>query len=78
MGKNPYLSNVINEFVIEQNAHLNYYKVQNESQNAYHIDLTDGYQNRDSVFNHLSLSFGGLIVRNDLASLLDDENIPDS
>lgn len=75
MGKNPYLSNVINEFVIEQNAHLNYYKVQNESQNAYHIDLTDGYQNRDSVFNHLSLSFGGLIVRNDLASLHDDENI---
>ena len=74
-GSKAYLSNNINEFVLEQNAHLNYYKVQNESANSYHIDLTDGYQNRDSVFNHLSLSFGGSIVRNDLASMLDDENI---
>ncbi len=74
-GSNKYLSNSINEFIVEQNAHLNYYKVQNELENSYHIDLTDGYQNRDSVFNHLSLTFGGSIVRNDLSSMLDDENI---
>ncbi|MEE9430006.1 MAG: Fe-S cluster assembly protein SufD, partial [Melioribacteraceae bacterium] len=54
---------------------VTFYKLQNESNTAYHIDKTDIYQKESSVFNHFSLSFGSKIARNDINVKLDGENI---
>jgi len=60
--------------VLGKNANLDLFKVQNENNNSYHIDTTNAEQNRDSIFSHYSMSFGGGIVRNDINSILKDEH----
>ncbi|MCF8259663.1 MAG: Fe-S cluster assembly protein SufD [Melioribacteraceae bacterium] len=74
-GSNYYLTNVVNDFYLGQNAILDYYKIQDEKDESYHIDKTDAYQNKNSVFSHFSFSFGGEIARTDLSTILDDEFI---
>lgn len=71
--KNPYLTNVTNEVYTGENAVLDIYKIQNENENAFHIDNTDAHQLRTSVFTHFSASLGGSLSRNDVNSILDDE-----
>lgn len=72
---NPYFTNTITEVYADENAIVNLHKVQNESDSAYHIEKTEVHQKRNSLFNHYSFSFGGSIVRNDINSTLDDENV---
>ncbi len=74
-GEKEYFTNTITEVYSGANSVVDLYKVQNENENAYHIDKTEVYQNRDSVFSHYNMSFGGKLVRNDINSTLDDENI---
>ncbi len=70
-----YLTNILTEISVDKNANVTFYKLQNESNTAYHIDKTDIYQKESSVFNHFSLSFGSKIARNDINVKLDGENI---
>jgi Fe-S cluster assembly protein SufD len=73
--KNSYFTNVVNEVFTDEDSIVDLYKVQHENENSYHIDSTEVYQSKSSVFNHYSLSFGGALVRNDINSTLNDENI---
>jgi len=70
-----YFTNIITEISVDENANVTFYKLQNESNTAYHIDKTDIHQKSSSVFNHFSLSFGSKIARNDINTKLDGENI---
>ncbi len=70
-----YFTNVITEVFTDENAIVDLYKIQDESHDAYHIEKVDIHQKKQSVFAHYSLSFGGSIVRNDLNTLMDAENI---
>ncbi|MCP5063356.1 MAG: Fe-S cluster assembly protein SufD [Ignavibacteriae bacterium] len=70
-----YFTNILTEISVDENANVTFYKLQNESSTAYHIDKTDIYQKDSSMFNHFSLSFGAKIARNDINVKLDGENI---
>jgi Fe-S cluster assembly protein SufD len=70
-----YFTNIVTEVSVDKNANISFYKIQNESNSAYHIDRTDILQKDSSVFNHFSLSFGAKIARNDINTKLDGENI---
>lgn len=74
-AKSEYFTNIITEISIDENAHVTFFKLQNESNAAYHIDKTEITQKNSSVFNHFSLSFGSKIARNDINAKLDGENI---
>ena len=74
-GDKEYFTNTVTEIVTGENANLDYCKIQNEKQDSFHIDKTDIYQEKGSVFNHYSFSFGSSLSRTDLNSVLDDENI---
>lgn len=74
-GNSEYFTNVVTDIKIAENANVTFYKLQNESNKAYHIDKTDIDQKSSSVFNHFSLSFGSKINRNDINAKLDGENI---
>jgi Fe-S cluster assembly protein SufD len=74
-GKKVYLTNSLTEIFAGENAVIDFYKLQNESDTSYHVDKTEVYQNRDSVFSHYNMSFGGKLVRSDINSTLDNENI---
>ncbi|MBK7980453.1 MAG: Fe-S cluster assembly protein SufD [Ignavibacteriae bacterium] len=70
-----YFTNVITDIYVKDNSRVNFIKLQNESNTAYHIDKTDIHQTGSSVFNHFSLAFGSKINRNDINAKLDGENI---
>lgn len=72
---NPYFTNTLTELHVDKNANIDLIKIQNEKKDSFHIDKTDVYQDRDSIFNHYSFTFGGALSRTDVNSLLNDENI---
>lgn len=74
-GSEKYFSNIVTEILVDENSIVDLYKVQYENDDAYHIEKVQAVQKKNSVFNHYNINFGGAIVRNDINSLLDDENI---
>lgn len=74
-GKNQYFTNTLSEIHVDANANLDYIKIQNENKDSYHIDKTDVWQNKNSIFNHYSFAFGAALSRTDVNSILDEENI---
>ncbi|MCX6175599.1 MAG: Fe-S cluster assembly protein SufD [Ignavibacteriales bacterium] len=70
-----YFSNIITEVYVEENAIVDFYKIQNENDESYHIEKVQAIQKKNSVFNHYNINFGGAIVRNDINTLHDDQNI---
>jgi Fe-S cluster assembly protein SufD len=70
-----YFSNVVTEISIDENGIVDLYKVQSESDKSFHIEKVQTHQKKNSIFNHYNIAFGGSIVRNDINSVLDDENI---
>jgi Fe-S cluster assembly protein SufD len=68
---NAYLTASVTEVFVEKNAELSLYKMQSESEKAYHFGGTYVKQARDSRFNHHNFSFGSLLARNDVHTDLD-------
>ncbi len=74
-GDKIYFTNTATELFADENAVIDLYKIEQESKEAFHVDKTELHQKKNSVVSHGNFSFGGAIVRNDIISMLDDENI---
>lgn len=70
-----HFTNSVTEVFADESAIVDLYKIQNENDNSYHYEKVEAYQLKKSIFNHYNFAFGGEIVRNDINSTLDDENI---
>jgi Fe-S cluster assembly protein SufD len=68
---NSYLTAAVTEVFVDQNADLTVYKMQSESEKAYHFGGTYVKQARDARFTHHNFSFGGLLARSDIHTDLD-------
>jgi len=64
-----YLANAVTEIVLEDGAGLEHYKVQRESEAAFHVGLTAVVQGRASRFKSHSFALGGRLARNDVRQL---------
>jgi Fe-S cluster assembly protein SufD len=73
VGEGVYFTNAICEAVLAEGAQVKRYKIQEESDGAYHISSTHAHQNRESHFTSVSVSVGAEIARNDLDAVLDGE-----
>ena len=71
INNQSYLSNSILEVYLEENSELTLYKLQSESEKAYHFGGTYVKQSPNSRFNHHSFSFGALLARNEVHIDLD-------
>jgi Fe-S cluster assembly protein SufD len=60
---------------MDENSNVQYYKIQNEETNAYHVGTTQIFQERSSIFTSVTLSWGGSVIRNNLNSYLNGEGI---
>lgn len=67
-----YFSNIVNRFVLEPNAVVYHYKLQQESMDAYQINHTEALVKRDGNFSSFVLDLGGRIVRNNISAYLGD------
>lgn len=68
-----YFTNAVTEIVAGKNSAVEHYKLQDESDRAFHISTVQAYQARSSNFTHHSISFGGALVRNDVNVVMDGE-----
>ncbi|NKB35916.1 MAG: Fe-S cluster assembly protein SufD [Gammaproteobacteria bacterium] len=65
-----YCTNTVTEIITSEGAHLEHYKLQQESDLAYHIGYLHAHCHKDSRLDSHSISLGGLLVRNDIDTVL--------
>jgi Fe-S cluster assembly protein SufD len=69
-----FYGNHVSEIAVEANAHLNYFKLQNQGGLTCQIDNTFIHQKRDSVVRTFTFTLEGKLIRNNLNIALDEEN----
>jgi Fe-S cluster assembly protein SufD len=74
-GGERYLTNVVTEVVVAENAWVEHTRIQRESEQAFHLGLTHVSQARDSHYRNFSFAMGGAIARHDLRSHLNAANV---
>jgi len=73
LGDDTYFTNAITEIIAADNAVIDHYKVQQESESAFHVATTQIHQDRTSNFSSLYIGLGGRLVRNEVRVVLDAE-----
>ncbi|MBI2883612.1 MAG: Fe-S cluster assembly protein SufD [Candidatus Methylomirabilis oxyfera] len=68
-----YFTDVVTEIVGGENAAIDYYKVQRESEEALHVATVQAQLGRSSTFSSHAIDLGGALVRNDLNVALEGE-----
>jgi Fe-S cluster assembly protein SufD len=74
-GEEVYFTNAVTEVYAAQGSVITHYRLQDESERAFHIATTEVFQERDSSYSSYAISLGGEIVRHNLNVLLSDEHI---
>jgi Fe-S cluster assembly protein SufD len=70
-----YLTNVVSEVVVGENAWVEHVRIQRESEKAFHVGLTHVEQARDSHYRNFTFAMGGAISRHDLHCRLNAANV---
>ncbi len=68
-----YFTNATTEVSLGKNAILDHYKLQRESESAYHVATLHVRQEKGSNFSTHSISLGGSLVRNNIHAVLNAE-----
>ncbi len=66
-------TNAVTEVRMGSGSILNYYKVQQQSQQAFHVSNTHVFNSAGASFNSVNLDLGGGLVRNNLNLLMGEE-----
>ena len=75
LTENPVLTNSVTEIIAEKRAIVDYYKIQNDNQEASLIDSTFVNQKDDTFVSVHTFSFGGKLTRNNLNFYQNGEHI---
>ena len=68
-----YFTNGVTEVVVGAGAAIEYYKIQRQSEQAFHITNTHVVHSRDSSFSSVNIDLGGGLVRNNINALMGEE-----
>jgi Fe-S cluster assembly protein SufD len=74
-GGATYLTNVVTEVVLGENAVLDHYKLQYEGADAYHVGAIHVQAQRNATYAAHSISLGGALTRNDVKASLNGEGV---
>lgn len=74
-SKAKVFSNALTEIVVEENAIVDHYKIQDEKGFGYLLSTTQAIQKKQSVFTTNTFTLSGSLVRNNLTMVLDGEYI---
>jgi Fe-S cluster assembly protein SufD len=70
LDKGLHFTNALTDVIVGTNCSVDHYKLQRESENAFHIATTYVTQGHDSSYSSHSLSLGGSLARNNLNVVL--------
>jgi Fe-S cluster assembly protein SufD len=73
MSNDVYCTNAVTEIVGGENAVIDYYKVQREREEAFHVATAQAQLGRGGAFSSHTIDLGGALVRNNLDVALDGE-----
>jgi Fe-S cluster assembly protein SufD len=73
LGSHNYFTNVVTEVALEDGATLHHYKVQRESERAFHVGTIETHQARDSHYVSFSFATGAALSRTNIYTQLDGE-----
>jgi Fe-S cluster assembly protein SufD len=74
-GRDVYFTNAVTEIVGGDNSHVDHYRVQRESLDAFHVSGLHVHLARSATFTSHNIVFGGGVARNDVNAVLDAEGI---
>jgi Fe-S cluster assembly protein SufD len=74
LGDQRSFTNSVTEIYVARSANVEYYKVQNESENAYHVGTTQVRMSDNSHFYAGTVTLNGKFTRNNLNIALDGEH----
>ncbi len=66
-----HFTNAVTEIVLGDGAQLEYVRVQQESDEAFHVGTIQSHQGRDSVLRSTTITLGAALTRCDLGAVLD-------
>ena len=69
------LTNAVTEVVLEENASIRHYRLQRESESAFHISTLETSQARSSRFSSFHFTLGGALTRNNTSVRFAGEGI---
>jgi Fe-S cluster assembly protein SufD len=73
LGEGVYFNNAVTEIVAEDNAQVDYVKLQDESENAFHVATVLACAARNAAAVTNSIQFGARLGREELTTVLDGE-----
>lgn len=73
LDEGVYFTNAVSEVFVAQGARLDHYRLQEESENAFHIATTSTIQEGSSSYNSCAISLGAKLARHQLNLTLDGE-----
>lgn len=68
-----YFTNAVTEIVVGEGAHLDHYKLQRESENAFHVGTVQAREERNSQLHSFSFAVGGSLARTNIYTSLDGD-----
>ena len=72
-GNNQSFTNTMTEMKVAENAIVEHYKIEPDRASAYHVGHTHVNQAEKSVFNSVTITLGGTMIRNNLSISMDGE-----
>jgi Fe-S cluster assembly protein SufD len=76
LSAGDYFINAVTEIFIDEHAHLDMTAIQNETSHGLHyVGTKEVCQKSNSSLNYTTISLSGKLIRNNLRSVLSDENI---
>ncbi|HWZ21787.1 MAG TPA: Fe-S cluster assembly protein SufD [Cytophagaceae bacterium] len=73
LGTNTSFVNSISELVLKQDSNLDYYKIQDDTDNSYHVGSTEILHEAKSISTSTTITIGGALIRNNLNITLNAE-----
>ena len=68
-----YFTNAVSEVVLKEGAQLEHYRMQRESDDAFHTSITSASLGRSASYDTTSINLGGRLSRHDISVVLDHE-----
>ena len=68
-----YFTNAVAEVVLKEGARLEHYRMQRESDRAFHTSITSASLGRSSSYDATSINLGGRLSRHDISVVLDHQ-----
>ncbi len=72
-GDQQYFTNAVAEIIVKEGARLEHYRMQRESDKAFHTSLTSAELGRSSSYDTTSINLGGRLSRHDISVVMDNE-----